>query len=77
MKYRTRPYNELSRLVDAHVPTLMVKGPSEAEYQVAVRVYWEAALATLARAARPLRHPAANEDRVTLESCPASAPGDG
>ncbi len=40
-KYRSRPYVELSSLVDTHLPTLVVKGPSGTEYQVAIKIRWE------------------------------------
>jgi hypothetical protein len=41
MKYRSRPYAELRSLVGTRVPTLVVKGASEAEYQVVVQVHWD------------------------------------
>jgi hypothetical protein len=41
MKYRRMPYVELRRLVDTRLPTLVIKGPSGAEYQVVIQVHWE------------------------------------
>ena len=40
-KYRTRPYVELSRLVGTRLPTRVIKGPSGAEYQVAIQIRWD------------------------------------
>lgn len=41
MKYRSRPYAELCRLVETSLPTLVVKGASGAEYQLVVQVHWD------------------------------------
>ena len=40
-KYRSRSYVELTSLVDTRFPTLVIKGPSGAEYQVVIQVRWE------------------------------------
>ena len=40
-KYRSRPYAELSRLVGERIPTLVVKGPTGAQYQLVVQVHWD------------------------------------
>ena len=41
MKYRSRPYVELTPLVGTRIPTLVIKGASGAEYQVVIHVHWE------------------------------------
>jgi len=41
LKYRGRPYAELSGLLGTRIPTLVVKGTSGAEYQLVVQVHWE------------------------------------
>jgi hypothetical protein len=41
MKYRRRPYVELSRLAETRLPTVVIKGESGTEYQVVIRVHWE------------------------------------
>lgn len=41
MKYRSRPYVELSPLVGAQIPTLVVKAASGADYQVVIQIHWD------------------------------------
>ncbi len=39
--YRNRSYAELARLVGKPIPTLVLRGASETEYQVEVQVQWD------------------------------------
>ena len=41
MKFRTRRYAQLSRLVGTRMPTIVVKAASGSEYQVVVQVHWD------------------------------------
>ena len=41
MKYRTRSYIELIRLVGADPPTLVIQGASGTEYQIEIHIHWD------------------------------------